>query len=441
MMAEEQMVAVDYPKQRKARRYSKDLSYEDCKRFKTEHPDLTRMEVKNHYTIYANAMKRLGCLDELYPAISYPKLTYEDCLKFKEEHPDLKRDYIHIHHTRYYKAMKKYDCLDELYPNMMGYKGGYGKKLTYEDCKKFRKEHPHMTRVELNSYYGYKSAMKRLGCFEELFPLYETPLKYTDEELIAEAKKYETKLEMRKKCHHMYARIKDRGLDDKAFAHMKVLGDRKKRMIYAYEFPDHSVYIGLTYNYDKRDKEHKAKENSAVRRHIKKTGLTPIHKPLTNYLPVKDAQQKEGEYVDHYRSMGWTILNVKQTGGVGTITNKVEDAKILEYHRIGMTNRRIGELLGVSDECVRRHLKKAGLINEDKNIMRLKVEEIDESGNVTRSFDMPQIAANYYGVTVNSIRSAIYRGTRVKGHNLRYNPGEYEIKRGKKYKYHGARNI
>ena len=57
----------------------------------------------------------------------------------------------------------------------------------------------------------------------------------------------------------MYARIKDRGLDDKAFAHMKVLGDRKKRMIYAYEFPDHSVYVGLTFNYDKRDKEHKAK--------------------------------------------------------------------------------------------------------------------------------------------------------------------------------------
>lgn len=421
-----------------ARRYSKDITYEDCKRFKAEHPDLTRMAVKNHHTIYANAMERLGCLDELYPAVTYPKLTYEDCLRFKEEHPGMKRDYIHIHYSRYYRAMKEIGCLDELYPNMMGYKGGYSKNLTYEDCKKFREEHPNMTRVELNSYYGYKSAMIRLGCFDELFPLYENPLKYTDEELIAEALKYETKVEMFRKCHHMYVRIKDRGLDVKAFAHMKVLGDRKKRMIYAYEFPDHSVYVGLTYNYDKRDQEHQAKENSAVRRHVKQTGLTPIHKPLTEYLPVKEAQRMEGEYVEHYRSLGWTILNVKPTGGVGTVTNKVEDAKILEYHRIGMTNRRIGELLGVSDECVRRHLKSAGLIKGEKNVLRIKVEEIDEDGNVTRTFDKAKDAAEYYGVAESSIKNAIYRGTHIKGHHLRYNPKDYEIKRGKKYKYYGA---
>ena len=108
-----------------ARRYSKDITYEDCKRFKAEHPDLTRMAVKNHHTVYAIAMERLGCLDELYPAVTYPKPTYEDCLKFKEEHPDMKRDYIHTHHTRYYRAMKEYGCLDELYPNKIGYKGGF----------------------------------------------------------------------------------------------------------------------------------------------------------------------------------------------------------------------------------------------------------------------------------------------------------------------------
>jgi predicted transcriptional regulator len=346
----------------------------------------------------------------------------------------MKRDYIHIHHSSYYKAMKQFGCLDDLYPDMMGYKGGYSKNLTYEDCKKFREEHPTMTRKQLNSYWGYKSAMKRLGCFDELFPLYENPLKYTDEELISEAQKYETKVEMFRKCHKMYVRIKDRGLEDKAFAHMKVLGDRKKRMIYAYEFPDHSVYVGLTFNYDKRDKEHKAKENSAVRRHIKQTGLTPIHKPLTDYLPVKDAQRKEGEYVDYYRRLGWTILNVKQTGGVGTITNKVEDAKILEYHRMGMTNRRIGKLLGISDECVRRHLKKEGLINGRRSFT-IRIEEMDEAGNVTRSFNNSKEAAEYYGVAQSSIKNAIYRRKRIKGHYLRYNPEDYEMKRGKKYKY------
>ena len=63
---------------------------------------------------------------------------------------------------------------------------------------------------------------------------------------------------------------------------------------------------------------------------------------------------------------------------------------------------------------------------------------MNEDGVVTRTFDMPQIAADYYGVTASSIKSAIYRGTRIKGHYLRYNPEDYEIKRGKKYKYFGA---
>ena len=159
-----------------------------------------------------------------------------------------------------------------------------------------------------------------------------------------------------------------------------------------------------------------------------------IHKPLTDYLPVKDAQRKEGEYVDYYRRLGWTILNVKQTGGVGTITNKVEDAKILEFHRMGMTNRRIGKLLGISDECVRRHLKKEGLINGRRSLT-IRIEELDESGNVTRSFNKSKEAADYYCVALSSIKSAIYQRKRIKGHYLRYNPEDYEMKRGTKYKY------
>jgi predicted transcriptional regulator len=102
---------------------------------------------------------------------------------------------------------------------------------------------------------------------------------------------------------------------------------------------------------------------------------------------------------------------------------------------MGMPNKRIGELLGISDECVRRHLKTAGLISDDKNIMRLKVEEIDERGTVTRTFHKAQEAADYYGVEKSTIRDAIYRRKRIKGHYLRYNPEDYEMKRGKKYKY------
>lgn len=95
------------------------MTYEDCLRFKAEHPELKRSEVLHGFHACYMAMKRLKCLDELYPskAIVYPhEFTYEDCVKFKEEHPDMSRYDISAHYGKYYKAMKELGCIDELYP-------------------------------------------------------------------------------------------------------------------------------------------------------------------------------------------------------------------------------------------------------------------------------------------------------------------------------------
>lgn len=39
---------------------------EDCLKFKVEHPNLKRGEVLHQYHACYMAMKRLGCLDEVY---------------------------------------------------------------------------------------------------------------------------------------------------------------------------------------------------------------------------------------------------------------------------------------------------------------------------------------------------------------------------------------
>jgi predicted GIY-YIG superfamily endonuclease len=109
---------------------------------------------------------------------------------------------------------------------------------------------------------------------------------------------------------------------------MEPVGSRYERLIYAYEFPDNSVYVGLTYNLDKRDKSHMSKDNSAVFKHMLNTGLKPVRKTLTAFLNKDEASKLEGQMEKKYRDEGWTILNRSKTGTLGGGIRKWTDDKI-----------------------------------------------------------------------------------------------------------------
>ena len=182
--------------------YSSNLTYEDCVRFREEHPDLIRTDLYREYTGYCRAMKKLNCLDELFPRLieeSFNTITYEDCVKFKEEHPILTRREFSKDYARYAKAMKKFGCLDEFYPLQRS----YAADLTREDCIRFREEHPDMTLTTLNkNYMVYSKAMRKFGLLDDLFPDKRmTHEMYSDEYLIAEARKYPNKKELREKAY------------------------------------------------------------------------------------------------------------------------------------------------------------------------------------------------------------------------------------------------
>ena len=100
-------------------------------------------------------------------------------------------------------------------------------------------------------------------------------------------------------------------------SHMKPLNNNK-RCIYAYEFSDNYVYIGLTYNLNNRNNRHK--KTGSVYDHIKKTGLIPQIKQLTEFLIKDDAKIKENYYLEKYKKYGWNILNKAKTGSIGGIT-------------------------------------------------------------------------------------------------------------------------
>ena len=99
--------------------------------------------------------------------------------------------------------------------------------------------------------------------------------------------------------------------------HMEPVGNLYNRLIYAYEFPDNHVYVGLTFNLSKRDRSHMKKNTSPIYLHMVKTGLKPIRKSLTDFMDIKEAQKKENEILQSYIKKGWKPLNRAKTGSLG----------------------------------------------------------------------------------------------------------------------------
>lgn len=101
---------------------------------------------------------------------------------------------------------------------------------------------------------------------------------------------------------------------------MSNVGNKYKRLIYSFEFPDNSVYVGLTYNSNERRNEHlnpKRSKKSAVYKYILLSGLIPEYYELTEYVDKEIAIKLEEKYLNEYKINGWKILNKYKTGTLG----------------------------------------------------------------------------------------------------------------------------
>ena len=142
-------------------------------------------------------------------------------------------------------------------------------------------------------------------------------MKWNYEKCKEEALKYEYKKDFRKEKQGAYLYATIRGLLDEICSHMIISGNYYKRCIYAYEFPDNHVYIGLTYHLNRRDIEHKYKETSSVFNHITETGINPTLKQLTDYIDKKEAIMMEAKKIEEYKTKGFIILNKAKAGALG----------------------------------------------------------------------------------------------------------------------------
>lgn len=139
---------------------------------------------------------------------------------------------------------------------------------------------------------------------------------WTKEKCQIESLKYKKRSEFKSGSGGAYNFAKDNKFLDEICSHMKIIGNRFKRLVYVYEFSDKNVYIGLTHNIDERDNKHKRDLDSSVYNHIKNTGLFP-NLSYTKYMPAYEAQKLEKETLENYKINGYIILNKAKTGALG----------------------------------------------------------------------------------------------------------------------------
>ena len=131
------------------------------------------------------------------------------------------------------------------------------------------------------------------------------------------ASEFKTRKEFQNNYRVAYNKSLKNGWLDEICSHMVTSGHRYKRCIYAIEFPDRKVYIGLTYNVDKRFIKHTSDPKSSVYKYMKMTNMEPTIKQLTDYIDVDLASKEESLKLQEYVKNGWTVINISKCGSVG----------------------------------------------------------------------------------------------------------------------------
>jgi len=256
------------------------------------------------------------------------KWTYEECKeevsKYKsliELNKNCSACYVAI------KANKWYGILDSIERGKMP--NGY---WTYEKCLTEASKYKSRGEFKKSSPSAYKASKnnKWIDIIEQFDLKINKSGYWTYENCKNEALKYNFKKDLKKHNSACYSII-NRNKWFELTSHMKVIGNLKKRLIYVYEFPDNSCYVGLTGNIFTRDKEHReGKKKSSVYNYIIKSGLTPKLITKTDYISVDEASKLEGVILDSYKNNGWKILNKAKTGGVGGGNKKWSYEKCVE---------------------------------------------------------------------------------------------------------------
>jgi predicted GIY-YIG superfamily endonuclease len=190
---------------------------------------------------------------------------------------------------------------------------------TYEMVKDVAQKYQNLKDFYTYDKKAYESAITN-GWFEDITShMKRRKFTRTIEDIKKIASQYEYLKDFYKNHPTEYNYAKHNGWLDDVIQNLKRLGNITKRAVYVWEFPDKSVYIGLTLDLKRRGGEHMEKDGaSAVSKHILKTNTLPVQKIISDdYVGAEDAINLERCTIEKYRIDGWNILNRAKAGGLG----------------------------------------------------------------------------------------------------------------------------
>lgn len=241
-----------------------------------------------------------------YHEIFNKALTCNTRSEFKIKFPNL-----------YDAAIKKFKCMDEI-SNHMEIKNI---KWTFEKCFSIALKYNTRSEFYLKNKNCYNAAYLH-NWLNEICLHMNGNINWTIDLCKLEAINYKTRSEFKNNSYNAYDAARRNNWLDDICSHMnRINGLLFPRIIYAYEFEDNSVYVGLTKNFKIRHSNRHKKLNDAVTIHINKTNFKPNIKFLTNFIPAEEAQKLEQFYIDKYKSEKWIILNKIKGGSLGGGTN------------------------------------------------------------------------------------------------------------------------
>ena len=193
---------------------------------------------------------------------------------------------------------------------------------TYEKCKEASLICK--TKIELKTNYNAAYKLINKNNWVELTSHFiegQKPKNYWTYEKCKEVSlECKTKTELKIKYCSAYNKIyMEKWLE--LLSHLEKVGNKYKRLIYVYEFPDNHCYIGLTGNIYRRNKQHYGEEKyhkSSVFNYITKTNLKPKLVLKSEYINVNDAVLLEEKILNEYKDKGWITLNEAKTGNIGS---------------------------------------------------------------------------------------------------------------------------
>lgn len=186
-------------------------------------------------------------------------------------------------------------------------------------CIEESKNHEKISHFQNNAPSAFGAA-KRLGLLPQIREYYSKTWKrkgfgyWTFDRVKNEALKYMTKKEFRACNSSAYSVAKKKGFLPIVSAHMTPLASLKRRAIYAFEFSDKSVYVGLTFNYKKRYLDH-IRDTVSIKNKVRDCGHVFVM--FNNWDVPKVTAKSEIEIIAEYRKNGWTLLNQRKGGGLG----------------------------------------------------------------------------------------------------------------------------